>query len=56
MLIAGFSLVFTGDPSSTLSSILYAPLGLQEMALAVWLLVRGFNPPEVTQAKLEAAR
>ncbi len=45
MLIAGFSLVVTGDPNSTFSSILYAPLGLQEMALAVWLIVRGFNPP-----------
>ena len=31
MLIAGFSLVVTGDPNSTISSVLYAPLGLQEM-------------------------
>ncbi len=47
MLIAGFSLVATGDPNSTISSFLYAPLGLQEMALAVWLIARGFNPSEV---------
>jgi hypothetical protein len=31
-------------------------VSLQKMALAVWLLVRGFNPPEVTPARLEAAR
>jgi hypothetical protein len=45
MLVAGLSLVFTGNPNSTFSSILYAPLGLQEMVLAVWLIARGFNPP-----------
>jgi hypothetical protein len=56
MLVAGFSLVVTGDPNSTFSSILYAPLGLQEMALAVWLLVRGFNPPTGAKARLEAMR
>ncbi len=49
MLAAGFSLAVTGDPNSTVSSILYAPLALQEMVLAVWLLVRGFNPPKVTR-------
>jgi hypothetical protein len=47
MLASGFSLAVTGDPSSTVSSILYAPLGLQEMVLAVWLLVRGFSSPAV---------
>jgi hypothetical protein len=53
MLVAGFSLVVTGDPNSTFSSILYAPLGLQEMALAVWLLVRcpcrKLHPPRLTE-------
>jgi len=56
MFAAGFSLVVTGDPNSIVSSIMYAPLALQEMVLAVWLLARGFNPPEVTRASLEAAR
>jgi hypothetical protein len=54
MLIAGFSLVVTGDPNSTFSSVLYAPLGLQEMVLAVWLIARGFNPP--AERGLEVAR
>jgi len=45
MLLAGFSLVITGDPNSTFSSVLYAPLALQEMVLAVWLIARGFNSP-----------
>jgi len=44
MLVAGFTLPFTGDPNSAVSSILYAPMGLQEMVLAVWLIARGFNP------------
>jgi len=45
MLVAGFTLPFTGDPNSAVSSMLYAPLGIQEMVLAVWLIARGFNPP-----------
>ena len=27
-------------------TLLFAPLGLQEMALAVWLIVKGFNSSE----------
>jgi hypothetical protein len=48
MLVAGFMLPVTGDPNSTISSILYAPMGLQEMVLAVWLIARGFNPGALT--------
>ncbi len=32
------------DPLSTTASLLHIPLALQEMVLAVWLLVRGFSP------------
>ncbi|MHB8868063.1 MAG: DUF4386 domain-containing protein [Thermoleophilia bacterium] len=42
-LAASLSLLFTGDPNSTVSSVLYAPLGLQEMVLAVWLIFKGFR-------------
>lgn len=44
MLIAGFLVLIDGDPSSPLSSALYAPLALQEMVFALWLIVKGFNP------------
>ena len=44
MLVAGFTLPFTNDPNSTVSTVLYAPMGLQEMVLAGWLIVRGFAP------------
>ena len=43
MFVAGLSLVFTGDPNSTFSTVLYAPLALQEMVLAVWLILKGFD-------------
>src|SRR5664279_5177770 len=32
---------------TTVNSVLMAPIGLQEMALAVWLLAKGFSPSAV---------
>jgi len=43
MLAAGFLVLIDGDPNSPLSTALYAPLALQEMVLAIWLIVKGFN-------------
>jgi hypothetical protein len=43
-LVASLSLLWTGDPNSTVSTVLYAPLALQEMVLALWLVVKGFRP------------
>lgn len=42
-LIASLSLLWTGDPNSTLANVCFAPLALQEMVLAVWLIVKGFD-------------
>ena len=42
-LAAGFALAVTGEPNSTFSNIMYAPLFAQEMVLAFWLILRGFN-------------
>ena len=44
MLVAGFLVLVDGDPNTPLSTALYAPLALQEMVFAVWLIVKGFNP------------
>jgi hypothetical protein len=44
MLVAGFMLPFTGDPNSPLSGALYAPLGIQEMVLAGWMIGWGLRP------------
>jgi hypothetical protein len=42
-LIASLSLLWTGDPNSTLANVLFVPLALQEMVLAAWLLAKGFD-------------
>jgi len=51
MLAAGvlpmFGLV---DPFSTISILLGLPLALNEMVLAVWLIVKGFNSSAIDSA------
>ena len=42
-LIASLSLLWTGDPNSALANVFFAPLALQEMVLAVWLILKGFD-------------
>lgn len=48
--IASLSLLWTGNPNSALANVLFAPLALQEMVLAVWLIVKGFDGPALASA------
>ena len=43
-LVASLSFLWTGDPNSTLATMLFVPIVLQEMVMAVWLIVKGFDP------------
>ncbi|XOU95009.1 MAG: DUF4386 domain-containing protein [Candidatus Kerfeldbacteria bacterium] len=48
MLISGLlPLLINEDPNSTLSTMLFAPLAIQELVLAIWLIVKGFKIPEI---------
>ena len=47
-LVATIYVGFTQDFGfTTVNSVLMAPIGLQEMVLAVWLIAKGFNPSAV---------
>jgi hypothetical protein len=43
-LLVMFSLI---TPLSTIQVVLQAPVGLQEIALALWLIIKGFNPSAI---------
>ncbi len=56
---AGAMVMYGLEPLSTTQVVLEAPLGLQEMALAIWLIVKGFNAPAAVaapDAEMVAAR
>ena len=51
-LLAIFDII---GPSSPSQIFLLAPSGLLEMVLAVWLIVKGFNPPAITSLSAKTA-
>jgi len=42
-----FALFALLEPMSTIHMVMVLPLAVQEMALAVWLIVKGFNQPAI---------
>jgi hypothetical protein len=54
-LLSGFFPLFGHDSRSTIYLILEAPLGVNEIVLAVWLIVKGFNSSALASpsAKIE---
>lgn len=61
-IVASLSLLWTGSPNSTLANICFAPMFLQEMVLAIWVIVKGFDTGVLArrsaafEGALEAAR
>ena len=53
MLVAGLPLPFTGDPNSAAATLLCAPMAVQEMVFAVWLIGWGFRPPTTSMPMIE---
>lgn len=52
--LAGWLVMFAVvAPLSSIHIALQAPLGLQEMVFAGWLIVKGFNPPQIATPKMD---
>ena len=49
MLASGLLGLFGRDPFSTTSVVLAAPLAINEMALVIWLIIKGYNAPATAQ-------
>jgi hypothetical protein len=48
VILAGMLIMFRlTDSGSTVQALLNLPLGLQEIPLAIWLIVKGFNPSAI---------
>lgn len=45
IVVAGLRGLYGHSPTSTLSILLTIPIGVQEMVLAVWLIIKGFTKP-----------
>jgi len=50
---AGFLPLLGHDPRSTICILMEAPTFLQEMVLAVWLIVKGFDPSVIASASAQ---
>jgi hypothetical protein len=51
VMVSGLLVMFRlTEPMSTTQVVLAAPIGVQEMVLAVWLIAKGFNPRAVSSA------
>lgn len=51
--VASLSLLWTWNPDSAVSTVLYAPMAVQEMVLAVWLIAKGFDYDAVRRGPIE---
>ncbi len=55
-LVTGFLIIFQlMSPFSTINMIVNFPIFLQEMVMAVWLIVKGFNPSAVASLSAKTA-
>lgn len=55
-LVAGFLLPFTGNPNSAISTALSAPMAIQEMVLAVWMIGWGLRPAAAAGRAVRSGR